>query len=532
MVQGTSSHAGKSLVVTALCALFRREGWRVAPFKAVNMSLNAFAAPDGEMAWAQAIQARAAGREPSVDMNPVLLKPSRPGRAQLVVRGRVWGEVGWPWPAGLRRRLWQAVAASWRRLRERADVLVIEGAGSPVEVNLLSHDLANMRVARMAGAPVLLVGDIERGGLLASFVGTMELLPPEDRERVAGLLINKFRGERALLAGAIRFLEERTGVPVLGVLPWRRWPLGEEDSLGAGWGEREMVGSDGRYGRERGASGCQPDLEEDGTIHGGWRWEEAEAENPKIALSLIRLPYLSNFTDFRLLEGRRGIAFRWVAPGESLGRPDAVILPGSKSPTSDLRVLWQSGLGREIRRLFALGVPVVGICGGYQMMGRVLRDPLGLEGEPGEVEGLGILPVETEYLPEKVVSAAGFRVQAGEGPFASLRGRTLWGYQIRRGRLKRTGGVPLFALDGEEEGCLVACGRAWGTHFHDLFAREEFLEAFLGWLAGERHGLIRAFPRPPGGEDLFAELGRWAEEHLDWPRLRDLVLHGQEKRRS
>jgi len=530
MVQGTSSHAGKSLVVTALCALFRREGWRVAPFKAVNMSLNSFAAPDGEMAWAQAVQAQAAGVKPSVDMNPVLLKPSRPGRAQLVVRGRVWGEVGWPWPAGLRRRLWRAVAASWHRLRERTDVVVIEGAGSPVEVNLLSHDLANMRVARMAGAPVLLVGDIERGGLLASFVGTMELLPPGDRERVAGLLINKFRGERSLLAGAICFLKERTGVPVLGVLPWRRWPLGEEDSLGAGWGERERKEGDGRYGRERGARrntcGCRPDLDEDGAIPEGWREEEAEAEDPKIVLSLVRLPYLSNFTDFRLLEGRRGIAFRWVAPGESLGRPDAVILPGSKSPTSDLRVLWQSGLGREIRRLFALGVPIVGICGGYQMMGRVLRDPLGLEGEPGEVEGLGILPVETEYLPEKVVSAAGFRVQAEEGPFASLCGRTLWGYQIRRGRVKRSGGTSLFALDGEEEGCLVARGGAWGTHFHDLFAREEFLEAFLGWLSGGREGLIS-----PGSEDLFAELGRWAEEHLDWPRIRDLVLRGWLARR-
>ncbi len=505
MIQGTASHVGKTLLCTALCRLFRQEGWRVAPFKAQNMSNNAWVTRDGgEMARAQALQAEAAGVEPSVHMNPVLLKPKGEAVSEVIVHGRPAGDArARDYYGHWRERAWTAIRASLDRLLGEYDVVVIEGAGSPVEMNLRRRDIVNMRVAVLAGAPVLLVGDVDRGGVFASLLGTLWLLPPAERRRVAGLVVNKFRGDPELFREGVAYLEARARKPVVGVLPWIDVDLEEEDSLALA------------------AGGGLP----------------AGAGVADLDIAAIHYPCVSNFTDLDPLRRVPGVRVRWVRGLRALGTPDAVILPGSKNTIRDLLFLRETGLDRAITELARRGTPVVGLCGGYQMMGRLLSDPHGYEagagdagggpGAGGEVQGLGLLPAVTVFGPRKRTAQSRGRVVAGEGPFACLQGQEVRGYEIHVGRtVLDPGAQPLFLLQEGEgragagvwDGCLAAGGAVFGTYLHGLFDNAGFLQAWLAWLRGRRPaggGVAPAVGCRARREEEFDRLAEWARRHLD-----------------
>ncbi|MDQ3605014.1 MAG: cobyric acid synthase [Gemmatimonadota bacterium] len=469
MVQGTSSGAGKSLLVAALCRIYARRGVRVLPFKAQNMSNNAAVTPcGGEIGRAQALQARAAGVAPRPKMNPVLLKPLADTRSEVVVLGRRDAKLtALPW---MQRKaaLWEVVRDALADIRADADLVLIEGAGSPAEINL--PDIVNMRVAREADAPVLLVTDIDRGGAFAHLWGTWALLPDEDRQRIRGFILNKFRGDASLLAPAPEILRDKTGVPTLGVVPFLRLDLPEEDAASV---------SDRGGGKE---------------IH----------------VAAIRLPHLSNFDDLDPLAAEPDVQVRWTDRPEGLHGADAIILPGTRNTTDDLRWLWESGMGAAIRARAAAGTPVVGLCGGYQMLGSSVADPLGIEGG-GEVSGLALLELETELGAEKTTRLARGRWIATSAPFLSLRDQSVCGYEIHHGRTKLGAGAePLLEVGGQAAGAWA--GTVWGCYLHGIFA-DDALRTL--WLAALRSGTPSQL--------------RW-EEHLEreLDRLADAVENSLE----
>ena len=427
MVQGTMSGAGKSLLCAALCRIFHQDGLRCAPFKSQNMALNSYVTRDGlEMGRAQVVQAMAAGVEPDVRMNPILLKPCSDVGSQVIVNGEVRGQMPAREYFRYKKQLVPEILAAYHSLAEENDVIVIEGAGSPAEINLKADDIVNMGLARLVDAPVLLAGDIDRGGVFAQLYGTVALLEPEERARVKGLIINKFRGDVEILRPGLAPLEEKTGVPVIGVVPYVRTEIDDEDSLAPSLGR-------------------------------------IEAHKPLDA-AVIRLPRISNFTDFSPLEQHPLLGVRYVSGPQTLGRPDVVILPGTKSTLDDLVWLRENGLEAAILKLAAAGVPVMGICGGYQMLGRTLSDPEGTEGGvPGAVvRGLGLLPVDTVFCAQKTRTRVEARALAG--PFAGAR---LEGYEIHMGQTQ-VDGEPFCRLeDGRAEGC--AAGHVYGTYLHGLF---------------------------------------------------------------
>jgi adenosylcobyric acid synthase len=343
MVVGTTSHAGKSLIVTALCRILSRRGWRVSPFKGQNMALNAYVTPNGgEIGHAQAVQAWAAGVMPCVEMNPILLKPQGDMTSQVILMGKAVGQVSASdYYEQYFTQGWQAIEASLRYLTNEFDLIVCEGAGSPAEINLKHRDLTNMRVALHLNAPTLLVVDIDRGGAFAHVVGTLELLDPEERALIKGVVINKFRGQRSLLQPGITWLEERTGIPVVGVIPWMEELFPAEDSL---------------------------DL-----LERSFKKKPAS----ELTIAVIRLPRISNFTDFDPLEAEPSVTVKYITPTQSLGHPDAVILPGTKTTIPDLMLLQKTGMAAEIQSYAAAGGTVLGICGGFQMLGKTLADPEG-----------------------------------------------------------------------------------------------------------------------------------------------------------
>jgi adenosylcobyric acid synthase len=388
MIQGTASHAGKTLLVAGLARIMAQDGFSVAPFKSQNMSLNSFACSDGgEMGRAQVVQAEAAGVLPRVDMNPVLLKPTTETGAQVVVHGRPVGTMTAQGYHDYKLGLLDAVSDSLERLRRDFQVVIIEGAGSPAEVNFRGRDIANMAVAEIADAPVLLAGDIERGGVFASLVGTMALLEPGEQERVKGLVINKFRGDRSILEPGLEFLEAHCHRPVLGVVPYiGDLRIEEEDSVA---------------------------LSSEGQSRALWPSDVRDAARDNghsVKVSIIRLPRLSNFTDFDALESCPGFEVSYVDHPGGFTETDLVIIPGTKSTVSDLRFLWSSGMAAEIIRLAQRGVPVIGICGGYQMLGKYISDPHGIDGEAGTVKALGLLDIETVFKPEKDTRQARGRI--------------------------------------------------------------------------------------------------------------------------
>jgi adenosylcobyric acid synthase len=490
MIQGTSSSAGKSLLAAALCRAFARRGVRVAPFKAQNMSNNAAVCADGaEVGRAQAVQAAACGVEPTADMNPILLKPEADSRSQVIVLGRPWRTLRAGSYYRRKEELWPVVTASLARLRAEYELVVIEGAGSPVELNLRYSDIVNMALALHARAPVLLVGDIDRGGIFAQLLGTLWLLPPEERAFVRGLVVNKFRGDPALFADGVRILEERGGVPVLGVLPFLpALAVPEEDS----------VALDTRASRP-------------GTA--------------MIDVAVVRLPHIANFDDFDPLLGEPGVGLRYVESCAALGRPHAVILPGTKCTLADLAWLRARGLAEAVGALAAGGrTSVVGICGGYQMLGRVIRDPARVESLEGEAPGLGLLPVETTFETSKATHQARARVLGGPGWLGAVAGQEVEGYEIHMGRtcggnpwleITRAGGAVL------PDGAASADGRVWGCYLHGLFASAALRRAWLASLAPAE--AVRMGAR---GESLQQALDRLAdavEAALDIRRLEAIL---------
>jgi adenosylcobyric acid synthase len=439
MLQGTGSHAGKTVLVAGLCRLLARQGLRVLPFKSQNMSLNAWVTPDGlEMGWAQAMQAEAAGVAPRAEMNPILLKPRADSMSQVVVLGRSIGDVAASRYYRRRRELWPHVVSSYRALAREADVILIEGAGSPAEPNLMARDLANMRVARLAGAPVLIVGDIDRGGVFASLIGTMAILPARDRRLVSGFVINKFRGDRSLLTPALRDLARRTRRKVLGVVPYLpSLRLPEEDSVA---------------------------LDEP---------REVRRDGHAVRVAVVRLPHIANFTDFAPLESEPGVALLYAKRPAELDGADLVILPGSKDTIADLRALRARGFERTLRTHVDGGGALLGICGGYQMLGRVVEDPFGVE-SGGEERGLGLLAVRTRLGRRKTTRRVGARVLP-EGP-------SLEAYEIHMGvTVAEEEPRPIFEVGGRPEGHASADGRVRGTYLHGLFESAAVRDRILGW---------------------------------------------------
>lgn len=495
MVVGTTSHAGKSLLTAALCRLLSRRGWRVAPFKAQNMALNSYVtATGGEIGYAQAVQAWAAGVTPWVEMNPILLKPQGDTTSQVIIKGKAVGNTGAAEYYEQYFELgWQAVEDSLRRLREEFDLLVCEGAGSPAEINLKHRDLANMRVAKYLNAPTLLVVDIDRGGAFAHVVGTLELLEPEERALVKGVIINKFRGQRSLLEPGIKWLEQRTGVPVIGVIPWLNHLFPAEDSL-------DLL--------ERSYSRRDGDL----------------------TIAVIRLPRISNFTDFDPLEAEPTVSLRYINPQDSLGHPDAVILPGSKTTIADLTILQKTGMAEAIQNYVASGGTLLGICGGFQMLGKIVADPEGIEGEAGRHKGLELLPVKTVIATQKIARQ---RVVTSNYPQAGL---PVAGFEIHQGRtrlLEPDEGGPVSGLvkntsklsnfyqpmfDDPSLGIVDTSQSVLGIYLHGIFDNGPWRRAWLNHLRQQR-GLSALPTGVPNyreqREAILDSLADTIEQHLD-----------------
>ena len=491
MVCGTTSDAGKSTIVAGLCRVLARRGVAVAPFKAQNMALNSAVTPDGhEIGRAQAAQAEAAGIEADVAMNPILLKPTSDRASQVVVLGRPWDVLDAAAYQRAKAELWEIVITSLEDLRRRFDVVLCEGAGSPAEINLFDADIVNLRLADGAGLPALLVGDIDRGGVFAALYGTVALLPAEWQARVQGFVINKFRGDPALLASGPAELERRTGIPTLGVVPWVPGPpIDAEDSLAL----RSFAA--GQPATEAGAA-------------------------PALDVAVIALPRLANFTDADPLILEPGVRVRMVTSAFDLGTPDLLVLLGSKATISDLEWLRATGLAARITALagdVAAPTTVLGVCAGYQMLGRTIADPGGVEWTgPQPVGGLGLLPVETLFDAVKVTCR-----RAG----AAL-GRPIHGYEIHHGRTDPVD--PWLTLDGRPEGSLARDGKVLGTSLHGLFESDAFRSTFLTAVA-ERAGKAWA---PSGISFAAARQGRYdrladvLETTLDMPAIERLIAAG------
>ncbi len=488
MIVGTASHVGKSVLCAGLCRLLKQDGHAVAPFKAQNMSLNSAVTPSGrEIGRAQAVQAEAAGILPNEHMNPILLKPTGAARTQVVLQGRVHATVSArEYFTARRDDLWAAVCESYAHLRERHEVVVIEGAGSPVELNLKARDIVNMRVAEMADAVVILVADIDRGGVFAAVVGTLALLTPAERARVRGVIVNNFRGDSALFADGVALLEACAGIPVLGVIPHiPDLRLDEEDSLGL----------TGRRYRGRGDAGDAAD---------------------RLRIAVIRLPYMANFTDIDPLFLEPDVDAAFVADAGGLIGVDAVILPGTKNTVDDMLWLDESGLAAAVRGAARAGVAVFGICGGFQMLGRRVDDPHGVETDRGGTDGICLLPHSTTLLQEKttlLVSATLRGVYAG----ISVRG-----YEIHMGLTDLDGAAPFGAVDGTRvDGAMSDDGRIAGTYLHGVMHNAGFRRAWLNRLR-ERRGwpplaLTAAVDAP--GEQEYDRFAGIVRRHLDLARI-------------
>jgi adenosylcobyric acid synthase len=471
MIQGTASTVGKSTLVTGLCRLFAQEGLRVAPFKAQNMALNSWVTRDGgEMGRAQVVQAEAAGIEPTVEMNPVLLKPEGNARSQVIVLGRPLGAMEARAYYRNRATMQPVIQQALTTLLERYDLVIIEGAGSPVELNLVSNDLVNMYVARLVSAPVLLVGDIDRGGIFASLLGTLLLLSPADRALVKGLIVNKFRGDMTLWRDGESILAQRAGIPVLGTVPYfHDIRIAEEDSVALDDGTASILHT------------------------------QTFPEIVRLEIVVIRLPYLSNYDEFDALAADPRVHLRFVASSaEFPEHPDLIIIPGTKNTLADLSWLWQRGLAMHIRQCAQRGSAVLGICGGYQMLGERICDPSGFEAGIGTTEpGLGLLPVETTFVApsEKVTlrSQVHLASSSARGLFAQIPGQHLQAYQIHLGRTTTVAssnvlaGTRAFETDTNgPDGWLSATGWCAGCYLHGLFENDHFRQSVIATLLARR----------------------------------------------
>ena len=459
MLQGTGSSVGKSALVAGLCRLYHQRGVKVAPFKAQNMALNSFITSDGaEIGRAQATQAEACGLEPHVDMNPVLIKPNSDTGAQVIIHGRPVANMTAAIYHGYKETAWSAVASSLARLRKQYELVIIEGAGSPAEINLRDKDIVNMGLALRVKAPVLLIGDIDKGGVFASLVGTLELLEKDECELIKAFIINKFRGDVSLLDSGLEMISARTGVPFAGVVPWfgRDIYIPEEDGV----------------------------VLDDNVSHDA-AVSAVKGTREKLRIAVIRLPHISNFTDFDPLQHEPEVDLSYIDPGSFLAGYQLIILPGSKNTLADLILLHKAGLIERLQAFVAAGGAVVGICGGFQMLGTKLLDPENIESVLGEVAGCSLLPMATEMALEKIT------VQCRAQVVNPIFGRSLnvSGYEIHQGRtlILEDSAEPLLKIskdDGSDyyDGFVAGNGRIWGTYLHGIFDDDGFRKAYLNWL--------------------------------------------------
>ncbi|QMU55877.1 MAG: cobyric acid synthase [Candidatus Mycalebacterium zealandia] len=451
MIQGTASHAGKSVIAAGLCRIFARKGFSVAPFKSQNMSLNSFVTPDGsEIGRAQAMQAHAAGVAPSADMNPILLKPLKDDGSQVMVLGKSAGNMTFAEYVEFRPRALEAVSGGLERVMSEFEVVVIEGAGGAAEINFSRSEIVNMTVAKLADSPVLLVSDIDRGGAFASLAGTLDLLG-NDRDRVRGMIINKFRGNRVLLDEGIEFIERKAGKPVLGVVPHIK-PLFLDDE--------DSVYLENPVRRGGGLKVCVP-----------------------------KLPRISNFTDVRPLEMERGVSVSYALGANDLCGADAVVLPGSKATIEDLRFLKRSGIADALAGMSESGVPVIGICGGYQMLGSALEDADGFESAKTSERGLGFFPAETEIHEEKTLRQTSATVENGGAIFSGIEGEEITGYEIHMGQTQFSGANNarfLKKADGSFDGAVSENGNVYGTYLHGIFENDNLRSTFLNHLRAKK----------------------------------------------
>ena len=496
MIQGTMSNAGKSLLTAGLCRIFRQDGYRVAPFKSQNMALNSYITSEGlEMGRAQVMQAEAAGIEPSVLMNPILLKPTNDTGSQVIVNGEVLGTMSARDYFKYKKNLVPDIMKAFRALAEKNDIIVIEGAGSPAEINLKTDDIVNMGMAKMADAPVLLAGDIDRGGVFAQLYGTVELLEPEERNRIRGLIINKFRGDKTILDPGIEMLEEKCGIPVVGVAPYLDIQVEDEDSLTE------------RFDRDQ--------------------------ETGLIDIAVIRIPRISNFTDFNPLESIPGVSLRYVKHTSDLKNPDVIILPGTKNTMEDLRWLRESGMEALILKAADRGTLIFGICGGYQMLGETLSDPHGVEAG-GSMRGMGLLPMDTIFAEKKTRTQVTGRFLDLEGDYETLSEVEFTGYEIHMGdSVRRNPAKPCTSVrdgvTGKEKTEGTFTRNVCGTYVHGIFDKEETALALIR-AAGKKKGVdvsrMEGVDFASFKEQQYDILAAELRKHLDMKKIYEILEQG------
>ena len=496
MVQGTMSNAGKSLLAAGLCRIFRQDGYKVAPFKSQNMALNSFITEDGlEMGRAQVMQAEAAGIKPSVLMNPILLKPTNDVGSQVIVNGEVLGTMSARDYFKYKKKLVPDVMKAYNALAAENDIIVIEGAGSPAEINLKDEDIVNMGMAKMAKAPVLLVGDIDRGGVFAQLIGTVELLEEDEKAMVKGLIINKFRGDKTILDPGVEMLEERSGIPVVGVAPYLDIQVEDEDSLTERFDRKQEAGV--------------------------------------IDIAVIRTPRISNFTDFNPFESIPGVSLRYVKHPRDLHSPDMIILPGTKNTMGDLIWMRESGMEAAVLKEASRGKLIFGVCGGYQMLGETLSDPHGVE-NGGSMKGMGLLPMDTVFAEKKTRTRVQGHFGKLSGVFAHLSGAEVEGYEIHMGEsiLKGEAGTATRITDSvsgekKEEGAFA--GNVCGTYIHGVFDKEESAEAIIR-VIGEKKGIdvenMTGVDFAAFKEQQYDILAAELRKHLDMKKIYEILENG------
>ncbi|QGU00257.1 Cobyric acid synthase [Candidatus Syntrophocurvum alkaliphilum] len=505
MLQGTSSNVGKSLLCTALCRFFKQEGFKTAPFKAQNMALNSFVTPDGcEIGRAQGIQAIAAGVLPKPEMNPLLLKPKEDMVAEIIELGKPVAQLSArEYRSSYLSNAEPLILDCINKLRSEFEVLVIEGAGSPAEINLKDKDIVNMKTAELAEAPVLLIADIDRGGVFASLIGTLELLEPKERNKIKGFIINKFRGDLSLLQPGLDFLEARTGIPVLGVLPYmHNHGIDEEDSVSLE--EKRVLGD----------------------------------PNGNVQIAVIQLPRISNFTDFNPLSRVPDLCVRFIKEGEKIGDVDAVIIPGTKSPIEDMQYLRSNSYDQEIIELSNQERFVIGICGGYQMLGNKLIDPFEEDLQTSETDGLNLFNYVTEYKKDKTVHQVEAIMECNQGFFKSLKGEKVFGYEIHQGHIKEDNLNPLlhiYSQSGEKvrvmDGRANNTGKVFGTHVHGLFENTNILLALINSIRYQK-GLSQFNESDLGQsseDENFDQLANTLKKSLNMHKIFEIMNLGDSK---
>ncbi|OPJ54669.1 cobyric acid synthase [Alkalithermobacter paradoxus] len=502
MFQGTGSGVGKSLITAAFCRIFKDDGYKTVPFKSQNMALNSFITKEGlEMGRAQVFQAEAARIEPDVRMNPILLKPTTDKKAQVIFKGKVHKNMDAQEYHKFKPQLENMIKEIYEELTSEYDICVLEGAGSPAEINLRENDIVNMGMAKLSNSPVVLIGDIDKGGVFASLAGTMMLLNEEERSRVKGVIINKFRGDIKILEPGLKMLEDIIKIPVLGVIPYSDINIEDEDSLSEIFKRRSK-------------------------------------SNKEINIEVLYLPHVSNFTDFNVFQTQEDVNVRYVLRGESIGNPDILIIPGSKNTIEDLIYLRESGIEEEIKALHKKGKLIFGICGGYQMLGKKLYDPKGVECGIKEIDGIGFLDIETVFEDEKVTTQVkGIIEYEGSGYLEGLKGCNIEGYEIHMGRSKLCGESVYFdrinerlgKITSDLEGAVNSQGNVVGTYIHGIFDNINFTRKLLNNVRkskglGEIESSVESFSEFK--EKEYNKLANIVKSNVDMNKIYEIIESG------